>query len=352
MQLNPQPWNSAVRPEPEPGWGRTSTFERRPGARYARHRNDWVSLAAGMATRTLFVRSKARSQEQSEKQSEKLGPEGRKVATSGNRSTPETSGSSSNKSGNKWIYLLQRLFTDMGKAAEGRRRDSTYWAILAGSAVLAIFGDLFGIMRALLSLNPEGARQANMDEIYPVNGLKAFRQRGRYHLRYPGDWLGDESVAFSKQAAAETPTLRQRKRIIPDAAFGPAGAGIAPVDRAQSLSVIVQPVPSESLQLLLGDPENAFVRLSKETFTATQFGQSTELLSTEQDGEKYCFQYLVNVETKKGPVCIHCWSTVALRNSERSRSELYTMTLVVPEQMLTSENRQIFDQVWHSFELE
>jgi hypothetical protein len=240
----------------------------------------------------------------------------------------------------------------MGKAAESRRRDSTYWAVLAGSAVLAIFGDLFGIMRALLSLNPEGARQANLDEIYPVSGLKAFRQRGRYHLRYPGDWLGDESIAFSKQAAAETPTLRQRKRIVPDAAFGSAGAGIAPVDRAQSLSVIVQPVPSESLQLLLGDPENAFVRLSKETFTAAQFGQSTELLSTWQDGEKYGFQYLVSVETKKGPVCIHCWSTVALRNSERSSSELYTMTLVVPEQMLTSENRQIFDQVWHSFELE
>ena len=124
----------------------------------------------------------------------------------------------------------------MGKAAESRRRDSTYWAVLAGSAVLAIFGDLFGIMRALLSLNPEGARHANLDEIYPVSGLKAFRQRGRYHLRYPGDWLGDESIAFSKQAAAETPTLRQRKRIVPDAAFGSAGAGIAPVDSTESFS--------------------------------------------------------------------------------------------------------------------
>ena len=239
MQLNPQPWNSAV--HPELGWRRTWTSER-PGAWHARHGNDlWVSVAAGVATRTLFVTSKAsRSQEEQ-------GPEGRKVATS----TPKTSGNkSSNKSGNKWLYLLQRLFTDVGKAAEGRRRDFTYWAVFAGSAVLAIFGDLFGIMRALLSLNPEGARQANLDEIYPVGGLKAFRQKGRYHLRYPGDWLGDESIAFSKQAAAETPTLRQRKRIIPDAAFGPAGAGIAPVDRAQSLSVIVQLVLSESLQLL------------------------------------------------------------------------------------------------------
>ena len=257
--------------------------------------------------------------------------------------------SDTSKPVNKWLYLFQRLFSDMAKAAEGRRRDFTYWAILGGSAILAIGGDLFGVMRALLSLNPEGARQANLDEIYPVNGLKAFRQRGRYRLRYPGDWLGDESIAFSKQAAAETPTLRQRKRIIPDMAFGPAGAGIAPLDKAQSLSVIVQSVPAESLQLLLGDPASAFARLSKETFATS--GQDIELLSAERDDEKYDFEYLVNVETKKGPVRIHCWSTVALRKSKKS-NELYTMTLVVPEQMLTAENRQIFDQVWHSFELE
>eukprot|EP00438_Fugacium_kawagutii_P007425 Skav210434 [mRNA] locus=scaffold1297:47384:48091:+ [translate_table: standard] len=235
----------------------------------------------------------------------------------------------------------------MGKTAEGPRRDFTYWAILSGSAALAIVGDLFGIMRALLSLNAEGARKAGLDEIYPVNGLKAFRQRGRYRLRYPGDWLGDESIAFSKQAAVETPTLRQKKRIIPDAAFGPAGAGIASVDKAQSLSVIVQSVPSKSLKLLLGEPVSAFTRLSEETFSAAQFGQSTELLVAEQDGEKYGFEYLVNIETKKGPVCVHCWSAVALREGE-----LYTMTLVVPEQMLTLENKEIFKQVWHSFELE
>ncbi len=252
---------------------------------------------------------------------------------------------------NKWLYLFQRLFADMAKASEGRRRDWTYWGILLGSAVLAVIGDLFGIMRALLSLNPEGARQVGLDEIYPVNGLKAFRQKGRYHLQYPGDWLGDESIAFSKQAAAETPTLRQRKRIIPDAAFGPAGGGIAPVDKAQSLSVIVQSVASESLQLLLGDPPDAFARLSKETFTSAQFGQSAELLSAQQADGKYGFEYLVRLDSKKGPVCIHCWSVVALRRS-LSSGELYTMTLVVPDQMLTSGNKEMFNQVWRSFELE
>ena len=252
---------------------------------------------------------------------------------------------------NKWLYLFQRLFADMAKASEGRRRDWTYWGILVGSAVLAVIGDLFGIMRALLSLNPEGARQVGLDEIYPVNGLKAFRQKGRYHLQYPGDWLGDESIAFSKQAAAETPTLRQRKRIIPDAAFGPGGGGIAPVDKAQSLSVIVQSVPSESLQLLLGDPPDAFARLSKETFTSAQFGQSTELLLAQQADGKYGFEYLVRLDSKKGPVCIHCWSVVALRRSPSS-GELYTMTLVVPDQMWTSGNKEMFHQVWRSFELE
>ena len=283
---------------------------------------------------------------------------GRKAAESEDGQNSKITGDETSKvkvetgSSSKWLYLIQRLFQDMAKASASRRRDFSYWAVLAGAAALAIISDFLGIMRALLSLNPESARRAGLDQIYPVEGLKAFRESGRYQLRYPGDWLGDVSIAFSKQAAAETPTLRQKKRIIPDAAFGPAGAGIASIDRAQSLSVVSQPVRSESLESLLGEPLDAFARLSEETFASSQFGQSTELLLAQKEKEKYEFEYLVNVDTKKGAVRIHCWSSVAVKTRASASSRLYTMTLVVPEQMLTAESLPLFNRVWHSFELE
>ena len=211
---------------------------------------------------------------------------------------------------------------------------------------MAIISDFLGLMTALLGLIPEEAREAGLDQIYPVNGLKAYRARGKYHLRYPGDWLGDKSVAFSRQATIET--LRQQKRVVPDAAFGPAGTSMAPAERAQSLSVVSQPVASESLEDMLGDPQAAFAGLSKETLASA--GQSELLLAQTSHG-KYEFEYLVTLQGEKGPFCIHCWSTVALK-AGRQASELYLMTLVVPELMLTPERQQIYDKVWHSFELE
>lgn len=256
---------------------------------------------------------------------------------------PEPKGRAGSK---KWLYLLQRLVKDMAEVSARPRRDFTYWSIIVGTAVLAIISDFLGLMTALLGLIPEEAREAGLDQIYPVNGLKAYRARGKYHLRYPGDWLGDKSVAFSRQATIET--LRQQKRVVPDAAFGPAGTSMAPAERAQSLSVVSQPVASESLEDMLGDPQAAFAGLSKETLASA--GQSELLLAQTSHG-KYEFEYLVTLQGEKGPFCIHCWSTVALK-AGRQASELYLMTLVVPELMLTPERQQIYDKVWHSFELE
>ncbi|CAJ1348730.1 unnamed protein product [Effrenium voratum] len=252
---------------------------------------------------------------------------------------------------NKWLSLFQRLFRDMGGVASRPRRDFTYWSILAAAFSLAIGSDFLGIMRALLSLNPEAAREAGLDQVYPVSGLKSFRQAGRYRLRYPGDWLQDQSIAFSKQAQMERPTLRQKKRIIPDAAFGPAGGGLASPDTAQNLSVVVQAVQTQDLQALLGEPREAFQRLSAETFAPDNSCRSAELLSAQLSAKNYYeLEYRVSLAGSEGPV-IHCWSLVALRPSNRF-GELYTMTLVVPEREVTSANRHIYDMVWHSFELE
>lgn len=124
---------------------------------------------------------------------------------SSSREAPKSPGKSSRNDSSKWFYLIQRLFEDMAKVSASRRRDFTYWAVLAGAVGLAIISDFLGLMRFLLSLSPDGARRAGLDQIYPVNGLKAFQQKGKYHLQYPGDWLGDESVAFSKQAARFRP---------------------------------------------------------------------------------------------------------------------------------------------------
>ncbi|CAE7750760.1 PPD7, partial [Symbiodinium sp. CCMP2456] len=145
---------------------------------------------------------------------------------------------------------------------------ATYWGLVLGSLSLAVVSDFLGIMRLLLSLNPSGARQMGLDEVYPVEGLKTYRQRGRYRLRYPGEWLFDQSVAFSKQAAIELPTLRQKKRIVPDAAFGPAGGGLATTATAQNLSVVVQPVKAQRLEDLMGEPEEAFRKFAAETLAA------------------------------------------------------------------------------------
>eukprot|EP00439_Symbiodinium_sp_Y106_P031825 s2677_g3.t2 len=214
---------------------------------------------------------------------------------------------------NRWLNLLERLFRDLGQVSSRPRRDATYWGLVLGSLSLAVVSDFLGIMRLLLSLNPSGARQMGLDEVYPVEGLKTYCQRGRYRLRYPGEWLFDQSVAFSKQAAIELPTLRQKKRIVPDAAFGPAGGGLATTATAQNLSVVVQPVKAQRLEDLMGEPEEAFRKLAAETLAAEGSGRTAQLLSAERSARgSYELEYVVTYPDKEGSVDVHCWSVVAL----------------------------------------
>ncbi|CAE7225028.1 PPD7 [Symbiodinium necroappetens] len=253
---------------------------------------------------------------------------------------------------NRWLNLLERLFRDLGEVSSRPRRDATYWGLVLGSLSLAVVSDFLGIMRLLLSLNPSGARQMALDEVYPVEGLKTYRQRGRYRLRYPGEWLFDQSVAFSKQAAIELPTLRQKKRIVPDAAFGPAGGGLATTATAQNLSVVVQPVKAQRLEDLMGEPEEAFRKFAAETFAAEGSGRTAQLLGAERSARgSYELEYVVTYPDQEGTVDVHCWSVVALASSTPF-SALYTMTLVSPERMLTQATRDLFRESWHSFELE
>ena len=154
---------------------------------------------------------------------------------------------------------------DLGKYIASPRRDFTYWAILALSTAATIASDFLGVMRFLLSLNPEAAREAGLDQVYEVEGLKSYRRDGRYTLRYPGAYLFDQSVAFSQQAAREMKSVKSKRSVIPDAAFGPPGGGLASQVNNENLSVVVQPIPPDgSLEDLLGEPREAFEKLVRQ----------------------------------------------------------------------------------------
>eukprot|EP00913_Durusdinium_trenchii_P024088 g22623.t1 len=130
--------------------------------------------------------------------------------------------------------------------------------------------------------------------------------------------------------------------------FSQSSGGLASIDQQQSLSVVAQRVPSESLQAMLGEPQEAFTRL----LSRERPDGETELLASRCQDGKYEFEYFVTCESKKGPVRIHCWSSIALKRAGSDSSVLYTMTLVVPELTLSPERRLLLNQVWHSFELE
>jgi len=276
----------------------------------------------------------------------------------------QTSGSASaadTEKRNSWAYLFKRLMTDLRVYSATPRRDVTYWSILGLSAILALASDVFGIMRFFLSLNPEAARQAGFDRIYEVEGLKTFVQPGQYQLRYPGTWLFDQSVAFSQQAAREVPTYRQRRSIIPDAAFGPPGGGIRPATELENLSVVIQPAqPGIGLGQLLGEPRAALQKLAVETLAPQGSGRSIEVVSAEQrngasaKAQIYEFEYVLTKTTSQGPAVLHTWSSITLgSNKEKPGSQLlYTMTLVAPEASLTPDRKKLFVKSWQSFEPE
>mmetsp|Transcript_123324 Transcript_123324/g.343448 ORF Transcript_123324/g.343448 Transcript_123324/m.343448 type:complete len:374 (+) Transcript_123324:42-1163(+) len=274
------------------------------------------------------------------------------------------SGRSGPKAGNSekrgsWEYLFKRLAKDLARYTASPRRDFTYWSIVAVSASLAVASDFLGIMRWLLSFNPEGARQAGLDRIYEVGGLKSFVQPGKYSLRYPGTWLFDQSVAFLQQAERERPTFWERRAIIPDAAFGPPGGGLAPAAQTESLSVIVQPVQgSGGLEDILGEPQQAFQKLVSQALAPAGSSTSVELIGARQrsdgGGDAYEFEYSLTKGSGQARMAFRAWSTVALGQklpNPASRA-LYTLTLVAPEVSLTPERRRIFEDSWHSFEVQ
>jgi len=258
------------------------------------------------------------------------------------------------------LYLFQRLWEDLAKYTATPRRDWRYWSIVLTSGGLAIASDFLGVMRFLLSLNPEAARQAGLDQVYEVGGLKSFRRPGKYELRYPGQWIFDQSVAFSQQAGIEM-SLRKRRAIIPDAAFGPPGGGVASEAKRENLSVVVQPIPAPGLlEDILGNPEQAFQRLVREKLAPEGSGRSVELLSagrrpgrTSQAGA-FEFEYLVVRTLQEGKAVFHTWSAVAIGQGEPGATSrpLYTMTLVAPEASLTPERQRVFTEAWRSFEVE
>jgi len=197
-----------------------------------------------------------------------------------------------------------------------------------------------------------------LDQVYPVEGLKSFALAGKYRLRYPGEWLFDLSVATSKEAERERPTFRLRRAIVPDAAFGPPGGGLATAPKLENLSIVAQPVRmTEGLEELLGDPRAAFERLVRNALAPEGSDKTVEIIfAGQRQGEfsmVYEFEYVLTKPSKDGLARLHTWSAVTLGRASSAQAatrQLYTMTIVAPESGLTWERRQLFETSWRSFD--
>ncbi|CAE7454841.1 PPD7, partial [Symbiodinium pilosum] len=87
---------------------------------------------------------------------------------------------------------------------------------------------------------------------------------------------------------------------------------------------VIQPVKSQRLEDLMGEPEEAFRKLAAETLAAEGSGKTAELVSAGRTARgSYELEYLVTFPDKGSAVTIHCWSVVALA-PKRPTSALYT----------------------------
>lgn len=162
----------------------------------------------------------------------------------------------------------------------------------AGSSIV-LAGNLFGATSALLSsAAPEEARNAKLDVLYPIGGLKRCLGSS-YEFVYPEQWLADQTVARERAARREEqsglvlPSLSRKRRPLPSAAFGPPGT-----QGEENVSVIVSPGSPLGVETF-EDPQKSAQELIQLVVPALS-GLSVQLLSAGQRLHKYLdIEYVV-----------------------------------------------------------
>jgi len=243
------------------------------------------------------------------------------------------------------------------------------------ASALALIGNFVGITDSLLSTNPQISRSLKLDQLYAVGGLRGY-YTSEYVVLYPKNWLFDQSVAQAQayRKEAESRFARPRfedgvddlllarksdRNLIPDAAFGPPKGG-----KYENLSVVKQKVGKvPSIQVLLGEPEQALERLLSTTIAPEGSGKKAKIIAANKrpgGEEAYDFEYILTLPNQ---MQIHTWSVAALKqppmrsnqpptfgttssslpsssssssssslsSSSSSSAELFTMTFVAPE---------------------
>eukprot|EP00466_Bigelowiella_natans_P006690 jgi/Bigna1/69782/fgenesh1_pg.10_\ len=179
------------------------------------------------------------------------------------------------------------------------------------ASALALIGNFVGITDSLLSTNPQISRSLKLDQLYAVGGLRGY-YTSEYVVLYPKNWLFDQSVAQAQayRKEAESRFARPRfedgvddlllarksdRNLIPDAAFGPPKGG-----KGLYLTLISPFLSSSvpSIQVLLGEPEQALERLLSTTIAPEGSGKKAKIIAANKrpgGEEAYDFEYILTL---------------------------------------------------------
>lgn len=157
---------------------------------------------------------------------------------------------------------------------------------LAGLSV-ALFGNLFGVTSALLSLDGGAAAgDLRLDVLVPVRGYKrCVDYQNGFEFRYPAVWLADQRLyrryaeRMERERGLDPPSLRAARRVRaqeapePSAGFGPPGG-----TGEDNISAIVAPIREGFRLEGMGSPAEAAQRFLDATVAPPGSGKRAELL--------------------------------------------------------------------------
>lgn len=216
----------------------------------------------------------------------------------------------------------------------------------------AFGGNLGGVTSAVLGAQPDTARVARLDTLFPVGGfLRHIDYSLGYEFLHPSFWLADQTLArrqaaaLEAQSALDPPSLASRPRRNsgePIIAFGPPGTS-----GEENMSVIVQDANAYGMKFRLqslGTPSQLANGLFANVLARPGSNKVATLISaTERRDGSYELEYTVD---SSAPQVFHRHFLSVLTGDRGGR--LFTFTIQVPAD-LWPQSEQTLRQCADSF---